>query len=103
MKTFEQIYNEMCNKGDHHFSIREALTIFGTEDGNWVADRQQTLELQSMQLELTGIRPGTCSGCMVEVVKNMTRWVDKYEAEHPVVEAAPIEVETKPKRKRGLQ
>lgn len=92
MKIFEQIYSEMCDKKGRAFSHKELIQIFEKES-SWIGDSQQLLELRSLQFEITGIRPGNCSSCNLDVLKNMARWLNQYELEHPAAEMEGRQVE----------
>ena len=82
MRTFEEIYILLTatNEGDK-FSLRELLTIFENEN-SWIGSAYQMMKLKEYQQEITGIRPGNCSGCNIEVMVNMIRWVNRYEQEN---------------------
>lgn len=96
MRTYEEVYNDMINlKDENRFSIKECINIFQNEK-SWVGTNQQLLELRSLQHELTGIRPGNCSNCNIDVMRNMIRWLTKYESEHPKeIEVVKIKTKTK--------
>jgi len=81
LKTFEQIYQEIIFKDEHtRYSLRELLNVFKNEN-SWIGQPNQLIKLKEIQHELTGIRPGGCSGCNIEVLMNMIRWVERYESE----------------------
>ena len=95
MRNYQDIYSELKEKTDQRFTTYEVLDIFRKEDNNWVGSSWQMMKLQELSHEITGIRPGNCSGCKIDVIHNMVRWLNNYEKEHPL----PVEAE-KPKRKR---
>ena len=81
MKLFDEIYAELTFKdGTTRYSMRELLHVFKTEN-SWIGQPHQLMRLKDIQHELTGIRPGGCSGCNIEVMMNMIRWVNKYETD----------------------
>jgi hypothetical protein len=90
MKTFDEIYSEIIFKDDTiRYSLRELLHVFQTEN-SWIGQTSQLLQLKEFQHELTGIRPGGCSGCNIEVLMNMIRWVNKYESDKAAQETKKI-------------
>lgn len=96
MKTFDEIYQEIIFKDDTiRYSMRELLHVFQTEN-SWIGQTHQLLSLKEFQHELTGIRPGGCSGCNIEVLQNMIRWVNKYESDKAAQET--IKKVGRPKR-----
>jgi hypothetical protein len=78
MRTFEEIYLGMQNKGENRFSLLELVKIFDNEV-SWVGTGQQLLEIKSLNLEVTGIRSGECSACNLDALKNIARWVNQNE------------------------
>ena len=102
MRTYEEVYNDMNTlKNDNRFTIKQCINAYMGETnpldkGSWNGTTQQLLELRSLQEELTGIRPGSCSNCNIEVMRNMIRWLTKYESEHPKeIEVVKIKTKTK--------
>lgn len=91
MRNFDEIYFAIKRKGENRFSLLELIKIFDNEV-SWVGTNQQLLEIKSLSHEVTGIRAGDCSACNLDAVKNMVKWVEKYELENPI---KPVEVETK--------
>lgn len=81
MRTFEQIYADIIADTGKRFTIRQLLEIYERES-DWVGTPEQLLQLREMSTEITGIRPGTCIGCNLEVLKNMARWTTNYELKH---------------------
>ncbi len=81
MRTFEQIYSDIIADRGLRFTLRQLLSIFENES-DWVGAPEQLLQLREMSTEITGIRPGTCSGCNIEVLHNMNNWVKNYEAKN---------------------
>lgn len=83
MKPFKDIYAELCDKRGYRYSLRELLYIFVAET-SWIGEAQQLNWLKSLLHEITQIRPGDCPGCNLESVKNMVRWVTKYEEDNGI-------------------
>lgn len=84
MRTYEQIYNDLTTKTEQ-YTLRELIRIFENEN-SWIGSTWQLMKLKEIHTEITGIRAGNCSGCNIDVMINMIRWVNKYEAEHQQVE-----------------
>jgi len=80
MRAYEEIYNEMLQKGER-FTIRELITIFENES-SWVGTNYQLNQIKGYNLEITGVRTGDCQGCMLTAIKNVARWVNKYEKDN---------------------
>ena len=86
MRTFAEIY-EIAQKAGivaeykrYNNLMAEALnTGKDTNAINYNFDEQQIKVLVSLQYEITGIRPGSCSGCIQDVLRNMNRWLQKNE------------------------
>lgn len=86
MRTFAEIY-EIAQKAGivaeykrYNNLMAEALnTGKDTNAINYNFDDQQIKVLLSLQYEITGIRPGSCSGCIQDVLRNMNRWLQKNE------------------------
>ena len=55
------------------------------------------MKIKEIMLEITGVRPGNCSGCNIDTLRNMAKWLTNYEAEQ-----AKIVIE-KPKLGRPKQ
>jgi hypothetical protein len=53
------------------------------------------MKLKEYYTEITGIRVGTCSGCAIDMMRNMIRWVNRYETENPIVETKPTKKKSK--------
>lgn len=85
MRNFDEIYLSMKSKGENRFSLLELVKIFENEV-SWIGTNQQLLEIKSLNLEVTGIRSGDCSACNLDAIKNILRWVIKYEFENPIKE-----------------
>jgi hypothetical protein len=54
------------------------IKIFQNES-DWVGQPQQLLEIKSLIHNITGIRPGGCSGCNINAISDMGRWLTNYE------------------------
>lgn len=84
MRTYEQIYNE-ANASGIVAEFERYNTIIGdylaqglnTNAVNLELSKEQVALLTKLQFEITGIRPGSCSGCVQDVIKNMNRWLMK--------------------------
>jgi hypothetical protein len=84
MRTYEQIYNE-ANAAGIVAEFERYNTIIGdylaqglnTNAVNLELSSSQVALLSKLQFEITGIRTGSCSGCMQDVIKNMNRWLMK--------------------------
>lgn len=86
MRTFAEIYEIALRAGivaeykRYNNLMAEALnTGKDTNAINYNFDEQQIKVLLSLQYEITGIRPGSCSGCIQDVLRNMNRWLQKNE------------------------
>jgi len=96
MRRYEEIYNEMQNTPffDERFTVLELIKIFDKES-SWCGTNYQLIRIKEYSQEITGIRSGDCQGCMIQAIKNMVRFVNKYELDNS---HQPIEVEEiKPK------
>lgn len=84
MRTFAEIY-EIAEKSGivaeytrYNNLMTEALNLGkDTNSIDYNFDEQQIKVLLSLQYEITGIRPGSCSGCIQDVIRNMNRWLQK--------------------------
>ena len=92
MRTYEDIFNELNEPTDQRFTLYKVIDIFRKEN-DWVGSGFQFMKLAETVTEITGIRPGTCSGCKLNVLRDMARWVENYEK-------TLVETEPKQKRKR---
>lgn len=86
MRTFAEIYEIALKAGivaeykRYNNLMAEALnTGKDTNAINYNFNEQQIKILLSLQYEITGIRPGSCSGCIQDVLRNMNRWLQKNE------------------------
>jgi len=86
MRTFAEIYEISLRAGivaeykRYNTLMTEALNLGkDTNSINYNFDDQQIKVLLSLQYEITGIRPGSCSGCIQDVLRNMNRWLQKNE------------------------
>ena len=77
---------------DERFTILELLKIFDNES-SWCGTNYQLIRIKEYSQEITGIRSGDCQGCMIQAMKNMVRFVNKYELDNP----KELIVEEKPK------
>jgi hypothetical protein len=84
MRRYEEIYNEMQGAllADERFTILELIKIFDNES-SWCGTNYQLIRIKEYSQEITGIRSGDCQGCMIQAIKNMVRFVNKYELENP--------------------
>jgi hypothetical protein len=78
LMTYEEIYNKIRTDEGHRFTIYELIKIFQKES-DWVGQPQQLLEIKSLIHNITGIRPGGCSGCNINAISDMGRWLTNYE------------------------
>lgn len=86
MRTFAEIYDIALKAGivdeykRYNLLLADALNQGkDTNAVNYNFDDQQIKILISLQYEITGIRPGSCNGCVQDVLKNMNRWIQKNE------------------------
>lgn len=86
MKTFAEIYEIALKAGivdeykRYNLLLAEAISSGkDTNSLNYNFDQQQIKILVSLQYEITGIRPGSCNGCVSDVIKNMNNWLKKNE------------------------
>jgi hypothetical protein len=96
MRTFLEIYNDAVANGivdvfDKANTLKAQYLIMGWDTNSIDYDftHQQILVLSSLQHEITGIRPGGCSGCIQDVIRRMNQWLIKNKPQN----------ETKRKRK----
>jgi hypothetical protein len=82
MRTYEQIYNQAKQDGiidvyDKANTLRAQYLITGGDMNsiNYEFSQQQLLVLSALQYEITGIRPGSCMGCIQDVVRRMNTWL----------------------------
>ena len=80
MRTYKDIYNDLCADTGHRYTLKELLRIFEKES-DWLGKTEQLLKLRELITEITGIRPGTCHGCNLDMLLNMLRWLNMYENE----------------------
>ena len=83
MRTYKDIYADLCADTGHKHNLKELLRIFERES-DWLGKTEQLLKLRELVTEITGIRPGTCHGCNLDVLQNMLRFLNKYESENPI-------------------
>ena len=83
MITYKDIYADLCADTGHKHTLKELLRIFERES-DWLGKTEQLLKLRELVTEITGIRPGTCHGCNLDVLQNMLRFLNKYESENPI-------------------
>lgn len=86
MRTFAEIYDIALKAGIvDEYKRYNSLLADAINQGkdtnaiNYNFDDQQVKILISLQYEITGIRPGSCNGCVQDVLKNMNRWIQKNE------------------------
>lgn len=96
MRRYEQIYNEMQVKfaQDERFAVLELIKIFDNES-SWCGTNYQLIRIKEYSEEITGIRSGDCQGCMIQAMKNMVRFVNKYELENAHQPIEVMEMKTK--------
>ena len=82
MRTYEQIYNHAKEVGiidvyDKANTLRSQLLITGGDMNsiNYEFSQHQLHVLSDLQLEITGIRPGSCMGCIQDVIRRMNIWL----------------------------
>jgi len=81
MRTWQAIYEDLTKNTGQRFTLRQLIDIFKRES-DWIGTSEQLVQLKALQWEITGIRPGNCTGCNLDVLINMARWVEKYEQEN---------------------
>jgi hypothetical protein len=81
MRTWQAIYEDLIKDTGQRFTLRQLIDIFKRES-DWIGTSEQLVQLKALQWEITGIRPGNCTGCNLDVLINMARWVEKYEQEN---------------------
>jgi hypothetical protein len=81
MRTFLEIYNDALNSGivdvfEKTNVLKAQYLIMGWDTNSITYDftHEQLLNLSSYYIEITGIRPGSCSGCMQDVIRRMNTW-----------------------------
>ncbi len=94
MRTFQEIYADLEAVTEQH-SLVQLIKIFENEN-SWIGSAFQLMKLKEIYTEITGIRPGSCSGCNIDMLINMIRWVNRYEKENPKIEV----VETVKRKKK---
>lgn len=84
MRTFEEIYKDAETNGivevyEKVNTLKAQYLIMGwdTNSINYEFSQQQLLKLASLQHEITGIRPGSCNGCIQDVIRRMNMWLQK--------------------------
>jgi hypothetical protein len=84
MRTFLEIYSDAISSGivevfEKTNVLKAQYLIMGwdTNSINYEFTQQQLLVLSSLQHEITGIRPGNCSGCIYDVIRRMNTWLMK--------------------------
>jgi len=103
MRTFLEIYNDAVANGivevfEKTNALKAQYLIMGwdTNSINYEFTQQQLLVLSSLQHEITGIRPGSCSGCVQDVIRRMNQWLMKNK---PLPEPSQVK-QNEIKRKR---
>jgi len=86
--TYEDIYKQMNEDTGDRFTLLQLIEIFRNES-DWVGTSFQLMKMKELLTNITGIRPGNCSGCNINVLVDMNRWVMNYEKEHPTEEVKP--------------
>jgi len=71
MRDYSEIYTQL-NKH------RKNIEVFHNER-HWLGDNNDMSEIGSLVYEITGIRPGGCSGCAADTLKNARNWLLNYE------------------------
>jgi hypothetical protein len=94
--TYDEIYEKLAESTGERFTLLECLKIWEKE-GDWCGAGIQQMKIKELMTAITGIRPGNCSGCFIDALNNMVRWLNRYEKEHPKVE------EVKPKLGRPIR
>ena len=77
IKTYDQIYAEMQQPGER-YTLLELINIFEAES-SWCGTGFQMMQMMELITNITGIRPGSCSGCRIDALQNMVRWKNNYE------------------------
>ena len=99
MRTFEEIYNGLKEIPDQaRFSYLELIKTWANEPGTWNGNGFQMMKLKEWIFEITGVRPGNCSGCLRDMLDNWVRWVNQYEKDHPEPETEEVEIKRRRKR-----
>jgi hypothetical protein len=99
MRTWQAIYEDLIKDTGQRFTLRQLIDIFKRES-DWIGTSEQLVQLKALQWEITGIRPGNCTGCNLDVLINMARWVEKYEQENGTNSDGGVR--HKPKRKNKV-
>ena len=74
----KEIYKQLNDKPQvYAYSLFQLLEIFENEN-SWIGHPLQMENLRQLSHEITGIRPGNCSGCNIEVLGNLIRWKNNY-------------------------
>lgn len=98
MRRYKEIYEEMQSTPliNERFTILELIQMFDKES-SWCGTNFQLIRIKEYSQEITGIRSGDCQGCMIQAIKNMVRFVNKYESENPkeITIEEIIEIEVK--------
>ena len=79
MMTYQQIYDSLKSKTNAPFTTLEVIKIFQNEGGNWVGTPEQLMQISNFSHEITGVRVGECSGCKIQAINNLNRWLKNHE------------------------
>jgi len=101
LMTYKEIYEKLKEDKGHEFTLYKLLTIFRDEN-SWIGKPEQLMELKEIVTNITGVRPGSCSGCMINVLVDMNRWLYNYEKDNPI-NPEPIEEKKKVGRPKQNQ
>lgn len=86
--TYADIYAQMQEDTGDRFTLLQLIEIFRNES-DWVGTPFQLMKLKELITNITGIRPGNCSGCNINVLVDLNRWVMNYEKELALTETKP--------------
>ena len=78
--TYAEIYEKLKEDTGDRFTLLKCLDIWKNE-GDWCGSGIQQVKIKELMTAITGIRPGNCSGCFIDALNNMVRWVRNYEKE----------------------
>jgi hypothetical protein len=86
MMTYQQIYESLFEDTGDRFTLYKVMDVFKKES-DWVGSPFQLMKIKELVADITGIRPGNCSGCNIDALKNFMYWIERYElqvkTEHP--------------------
>lgn len=75
--TFNEIYERFQEKHDGDLTLNNLIDIF-VEENSWIGTPFQLMKIKELSYLITGIRVGQCSGCAIDCLINMDRWINNY-------------------------